>query len=362
MLPVATIDLDSLTWNYRFLCERAAPARVGAAVKANAYGLGLAAVSSALARAGCDLFFTAHFCEAVALRDVLPDAEIVILHGIDAADFKEAAARRLTPTLNHLPALAAWNRFAKTQSQALPAFIHLDTAMNRLGLSPDEQAQLADDPALLDGIEVRAWMSHFACADEFDNPLTSVQREAFVAITQKLPPAPKCLCNSSGIFWGAEYLLDAVRPGLALYGGNPTPHLPNPMRGVLTLRAPILQVREVSVGMTVGYGATHRIERAGRIATLALGYADGYHRTLSNKGLLKIGKHDVPLVGRISMDLTTLDVTDVPEEQAQVGAMVTLIGPHRPIDAAAQDAGTIAYEILTSLGPRIRREYEGGGA
>src|SRR5262245_10631537 len=272
--PVALVDLPALAENYRLLCERARPATVGAAVKANAYGLGLGPVARALFQSGCRVFFVAHFGEALALRDTLPQATIAALHGLRPEEFAEAIDRRIIPVVNDLPALKAWQGWARRRAAELSAFIHLDTGMNRLGLSPEEQARLVSDPGGLDGIAVRAWMSHLACADEPDHPKTSEQRQAFQAILARLPRAPASLANSSGIFLGRDYRFDLVRPGAALYGINPTPDRPNPMRGVVTLRAPIVQVRCVDATTTVGYGATHITARQARIATVALGYAD----------------------------------------------------------------------------------------
>ncbi len=358
MLPEALVDLDALSWNYRFLREKAGKTEIGGVVKANAYGLGLAPVTRTLYAAGCRTFFTAHFTEALALREILPHASIVALSGFSEKDYVEAASRDIMPALNHLEAVETWGRFARAQEKILPAFIHLDTGMNRLGLPENEQKRLAENPGILEGIKVKAWMSHFACADLFDNPMTPEQKNRFVAALRRLPPAPASLCNSSGIFWGSDYLFDIARPGLALYGGNPTPHLPNPMRAVLEIQAPILQIRDVEPGMTVGYAASHRVTRRGRVGTLSLGYADGYHRTLGGKGAVRIENFSAPIIGRISMDLITVDVTDVPENIAHVGAMATVIGPHRTIDEAAAEANTICYELLTSLGPRILRRYK----
>ncbi|MFA6280072.1 MAG: alanine racemase [Bdellovibrionales bacterium] len=358
MTPRALINLDALLENYRFLQRRAAPASVGAAVKANAYGLGMIPIARALRQAGCQTFFTASVEEALTLREAIQDATIIALHGIDPVHEEEALAAQITPMINSLPALKAWTALARKKEMRLEAMIHLDTGMNRLGLSPQEQDHLADHPELLESLAIKAWVSHFACADDVTSPMTPQQLEKMKAILRRLPPAPVSLCNSSGIFWGTDYLFDLVRPGLALYGGNPTPHLPNPMRPVLELRAPIVQVRPVDAVMTVGYGASYTVPRQGRIATLAMGYADGYHRALSNKGSVMIGQHLAPIVGRISMDLITIDVTAVPEAATPIGAEATLIGPHRTIDAIAAEAHTIAYEIMTSLGPRVAREYQ----
>ncbi|MDD3182761.1 MAG: alanine racemase [Alphaproteobacteria bacterium] len=355
--PYALINLSRIAANYCFLCDNASPTEVGAAVKANAYGLGMEEVAQTLFDAGCRTFFTAHFEEALALREIIHYAVITPLHGVDPGSFEEAAEKNITPMLNHLTAIKAWASFAREKEMHLPAMIHLDTGMNRLGLPSSEQGALAQNPELLDGIEILAWVSHLACADDVTSPMTPEQLARMKEALVRLPKAPVSLCNSSGIFWGADYLFDLARPGIALYGGNPTPHLPNPMQGVIELCSPILQVHEATTESTVGYGATHRFTRPSRVAVIALGYADGYHRTLHNKGTVMIGTHPAPVVGRISMDLITIDVTDVPENALALGAPVTLIGPHRPIDVAAQEAGTIPYELLTAIGNRVQRVY-----
>lgn len=358
MLPTAFIDLDAVVWNYLFLCDKARPAQVGAVLKANAYGLGMKSIALALYRAGCRLFFTAHMSEALELRKHIKNAAIIVLHGVEEKQGREALDQNIIPMLNHLGAIEIWRQLAHQSEKTLSACVHLDTGMNRLGLSDKEQRSLIENPKLLARMKIKAWVSHFACADEFDNPMTPRQRDHFIKTLGLLPKAPISLCNSSGLFWGAQYVFDIVRPGIALYGGNPTPHLKNPMRSVVEVKAPILQVREVNPKETVGYAATYRMKRKGRLATIALGYADGYPRVLSNRGEVKIGNFFAPLVGRISMDLMTIDVTDIPEGVAHCGAMVTLIGPHRSIDQVAVEAGTIPYEILTSLGSRVLRSYK----
>src|SRR5690606_16063815 len=227
----------------------------------------------------------------------------------------------------------------------------------RLGLDDDELATLAAAPARLDGVDLQLLMSHLACADQPDHPLNAEQLARFRAARGRLPAMPASLANSSGIFLGPEYRFDMARPGAALYGVNPQPGRPNPMAPVVRLQARILQVRRIDSPRTVGYGATHRAARPSTIATIALGYADGYLRSLSNRGSCLIGEHRVPVVGRISMDLVTLDVTGVPDGLARPGAVVDVIAPDHPVDAVAEEAGTIGYEILTSLGRRYQRRY-----
>lgn len=357
MGPVVFVDQEALIGNYKLLCAKANRATVGAVVKADAYGLGMLDVAQALHAAGCRTFFTAYFEEALRLRAHFSDVAIIALHGVEKGAYKEAYVRAITPMVNYLEAVEAWHAFAKQQNRSMPVCIHLDTGMNRLGLSPKEQTRLIERQELLDGLDIKAWASHFARADEFDNQMTPAQRNALVEILRFLPKAPISLCNSSGVFWGDAYHFDLIRPGIALYGGNPTPHRPNPMCNVVELQAPIIQVRDVEKAMTVGYGAMHSVERRGRIATLALGYADGYARSLSNKGEAMIEGFSAPIVGRISMDLITLDVTGVPESALSLGAMATIIGDHRPIDQVALEAGTIPYEIITSLGTRVERQH-----
>jgi alanine racemase len=261
------------------------------------------------------------------------------------------------PVLNDLGQIEAWRRFAR--QHPAPALLQVDTGMARLGLPPDEVARLAAEPERLAGIALRGILSHLACAGEPDHPMNAAQRQAFRAALARLPPAPASLAASSGIFLGADFGFDFARPGAALYGVNPTPGGANPMRQVVHLKARILQVREIDRGETVGYGAAHRMGRAGRIATLAVGYADGWLRSSSHRGSVAIAGHRVPVVGRISMDLLTLDVTDVDPALARPGALADLIDASHGVDAAAAAAGTIGYEILTSIGRRALRLYRG---
>lgn len=360
---VLTIDTGAIRANYSILCARSAPAQCAAVVKADAYGLGAARIAPVLAAAGCRTFFVATVDEALALRQVLDDERtICVLSGITAGIEDLYLAHRLIPVLNALGDLDAWTAVARRTGAAVPVALHVDTGMSRLGLPEAELAALSDDPSRLDGLDVRLVMSHLACADEPDSPMNSAQLQAFRAARQRLPAAPASFANSAGVFLGRDYHMDLARPGIALYGGAPYPQNPNPMAQVVRLQAKILQVREIDRGRTVGYGATHRADRRERIATIAVGYADGYLRSLSGRGNGTIDGIRVPLVGRVSMDLVTFDVSGVPEHAARPGATIDLIGPHNPIDVVAADAGTIAYEILTSLGARYHRVYRDAAA
>ena len=360
---VLTIDLGALARNYRLLADRLGGARCAAVVKADAYGLGVARVAPVLSRAGCRTFFVATVEEGIGLRRVLPEAEIAVLNGAPAGAEAALAEHRLTPVLNDLGQIERWAALARARGglDAIvhDAIVHVDTGMNRLGLPACEVDRLAAETERLDGLRVRLIMSHLACAEERDNPMNPAQRAAFIAARAKLPAAPASLANSSGIFLGADYHFDMARPGVALYGVNPTPGASNPMAEVVHLQSKIIQVRDVDRGQTVGYGAAHRTAAPGRIATVPVGYADGYLRSLGNRASAAIGGAKVPVVGRVSMDLITLDVSSLPPDRAGPGAPVELIGGACPIDEVAACAGTIAYEILTSLGKRYDRRYVG---
>ena len=358
---ILTIDLDALAENYRRLCAELNGVPCAAVVKADGYGLGLTRVAPALFRAGAREFFVAQLGEAIALRDALPEtAEIYVFNGLAAGPAAEFQAQRIVPVLNSLGEIADWQAAARQGTRALAAALHVDTGMSRLGLPAGELDTLAAEPERLNGIVVRHVMSHLACADEPRHPLNAAQLAEFRAARARLPAAPASFANSSGIFLGADYHFDLGRPGVALYGINPTPGHPNPMRQVVRLQGKILQVREIDAPRTVGYGATHRAAGPTRVATVAVGYADGYLRSISNRGSAWLGNQRVPVVGRVSMDLITLDVTGTAPESAYPGAFVDLIGPELPADNVAADAGTIGYEVLTALGQRYHRVYEGG--
>ncbi len=358
---ILTIDLDAVADNYRRLCAELGAVACAAVVKADAYGLGMARVAPALARAGARTFFVAQLEEAIALRAMFPvEVEIYVLNGLGAGPVAEFQAGRVHPVLNSLGEIDAWAAAARAAGRALPAAVHIDTGISRLGLPDDELEALAADRGRLAGIDLRYLLSHLACADRPEHPLNAEQLRRFRAARARLPDAPASLANSSGIFLGADYHLDLARPGVALYGVNPTPGQPNPMRQVVRLQGKILQVREIDASRTVGYGATHRAAGPTRIATVAVGYADGYLRSLSNRGSAWLGDRRVPVVGRVSMDLITLDVTGASAEAARPGAFVDLIGADLSTDEVAEAAGTIGYEILTSLGRRYHRVYRGG--
>jgi len=350
-----TIDLGAIVANWRLLQAKHSSGATGAVVKADGYGLGARPVTAALATAGCRFFFVATPDEALAIRQCIPDLALVVLGGLFPGAEQDFAAYGIIPALGSLAEIDAWSRTARQLGRPLPAFIHFDTGMSRLGLDARECMELADDHGRLGGIDVRYVMSHLVSAEASGDPLNAAQRERFNAGRARLPPAPASLVNSSGMFLGETFGFDLARPGSALYGINPIPGRANPMRPVARLAARVLSVRDIPAGATVGYNATWTAARPSRIATVGIGYADGWHRSHSNTGAGYFDGHPVPLVGRVSMDLTTFDVTDQPG--VQPGSWLEFLGPHRPVDDAARDAGTIGYEVLTALGRRYHRVY-----
>lgn len=356
---ILTIDLGRMAGNYRLLAARAPGARIGAVVKANGYGLGMEGIAPALYACGCREFFVADAEEGLALRRVLADATIYVLNGPGADSLQLFARRRLVPVLNTLDQIALWAGAARGHTH-LAAALHVDTGMARLGLAAEEIAVLAREPQRLAGLTIACIISHLACADEPDHPLNARQLTAFRAACAGLPPAPTCLANSAGPFLDSEFHGDIIRAGGSLFGLAALDKGPNPAAQVLKLEAPILQVRHVDSPMSVGYGATHRVAGPGRIATIPVGYADGYMRSLSNKGSAFLGETRIPVVGLVSMDLTTFDVSAVPEALARPGAMIELFGDTHTVDDLADEAGTIGHVIMAGLGRRIVRRYVNG--
>lgn len=354
-----TIDLDALRANYTQFQMLAGPrCSVAGVVKADAYGLGMEPVARMLSQAGCGMFFVATLDEALALRGYLAPENpmIAVLGGLYVGSEKDYDANRLTPVLNTLDEAARWARAAPGRA----AILHVDTGMNRLGLDGHETARLLADPGLLCGVPLAAIMSHFACADEPGHPMTAAQTARFLEVSSHFPGVKRSLSNSAGLFLGAETRFDIVRPGIALYGGAPLAGRPNPMRRVVSLEAQVLQTRRVRKGETVGYGASHCFEKEGFCATVALGYADGFLRSLSGRGRMFWNGRALPIVGRVSMDLVSLDCTDLPESALpNRGDFVEVIGPNQSVDDLAADAGTISYEILTGMGARYRRIWQG---
>lgn len=336
--PAAVVD------NWR-LFSGLGTAEAAAVVKADAYGLGADPIATALVQAGCRTFFVATLTEGLALRRLLPQPEIFVLNGPMAGEESCYADHRLIPVLNSPQQVILWQAMA-----GLPAALHLDTGMTRLGL--DEA-----DCSLVYGLNLRLVMSHLACADDPDHPANRRQLERFRTLTTAFPGVPRSLSASGGSLLGAEYHFDLLRPGIGLYGGNPIPSRPNPSRAVVRLTVPILQVRTVGSGVAIGYGEAGRTTTPTRILTLAAGYADGLLRRLGNRGAVVYEGVVLPIIGRISMDLITVDAQALGKRPVNVGDRVELLGDQLEIDAMADAAETISYELLTRLGTRYQRVY-----
>ena len=359
-----TIDLEAVANNYRLLDRTSGSASCAAVVKANAYGLGIDRVAPALHAAGCRAFFVATFDEAVELRSLLNtrrlDAEIFVLNGAPSRFAGDSYAERLIPILNTEADVVGWNDAGASAARKPVVGVHFDTAMSRLGLATSEAVKFLDDRSAWADLEVVALLSHLACADEPEHPLNRDQLARFSELCRAVPGIRASLANSSGVFLGPEFRFDMVRVGVALYGANPTPDRSNPMSEVINLKGKIAQIRQIDSGMTVGYGAAFQAVRPMRLATVPVGYADGYPRALGNQGFGEIHGIRVPVVGRVSMDLTVFDVTDVAPEIADVGEDIQLIGGTVALDDVADAADTIAYEILVRLGQRFDRTYVNG--
>jgi alanine racemase len=360
---VLTIDLAAIEANWKKLSAMTIPVECAAVVKGDAYGCGIEPVVRRLARAGCKTFFVADVAEGRRVRTVAPQAVIYILNGVMPGSARSFAQAELRPVINSTTELAEWDAFVTSSHWRGGAALQVDTGINRLGITPDEAAAIA--PRLQS--ENHGWtllMSHFACAETPDHPLNDRQIRWFREIRIMYRGLPSSIANSAGIFLGGTVYCDMVRPGGALFGANPTPGRKNPMRPVVELKGRIIQVRNVAKGETVGYHATWTAARASRIAAVAIGYADGFLRAAGAAhgkpaaNVIVAGKR-CPIIGRVSMDLFGVDVTDLPEGIVRRGSMATLLGEGIGVDDLAPSLGTIGYEVLTSLGRRYHRIYKG---
>ncbi|PIR31637.1 MAG: alanine racemase [Alphaproteobacteria bacterium CG11_big_fil_rev_8_21_14_0_20_44_7] len=337
------ISLENIKHNYKLLKQRLSASECAAVVKANAYGLGVDKVARALATAGCKKFFVATAEEAFELRSILPIEEIFVFHGVQNGEAQDFVDKKIIPVLNNPNQLSRWE--AKN-----PAAVHIDTGMTRLGFE-------IEDIDLLKGYNITLLMSHLACAESRQNPMNYNQLLEFDAAAKHLPYVHRSIANSYGIFLGKEFHYNLARPGIALYGGNPTPLQPNPMKQVIHISSQIIQIYEIKKPKTVGYGGLYKASAGSTIATIPLGYADGLPRNLSNRGKVYIENYQVPIVGRISMDLITIDISKLPINHQKIGQEVQIVGDKYTISDMAKDAGTVEYEILTRLGQRYKRIY-----
>lgn len=346
----ATIHLENIVQNWRTLGALHPAAEAAAVVKANGYGHGAGQVAGKLQDAGCQSFFVATVEEAVSLRlDIGEGSDIFVLNGASAADMPAIRINGLTPVMNTLDQV----RFYSTEGlrESTPACLHFDTGMNRLGLNWQDAETVK---AMLDGRPVGWLMTHLACADEPGHPLNETQFSRFLAVRKLWPEANHSIASTAGCYLGAQYGLGMIRLGIGLYGGGPKGDLLKPG---LTLEAPILSLFEAGEGETTGYGATHQLHQTRRLATVALGYADGLPRSLSSKGFASIGGEYAPIVGRVSMDLITIDVSDITIPLAP-DTMVEFLGSSAHLERQAEAAGTLGYELITGLSTRVQRIYE----
>lgn len=358
-----SIDTNALVANWRRCGEQRPQAECAAVVKADGYGLGLDHVVPPLSEAGCGTYFVAHISEGEYVRRLDREATIYVLCGLVPDRGDDYARHGLRPVLGSLEELREWSAFSAATGWQGGAALHVDTGMSRLGLRVEQARALVTEgnlfrPSLL--------MSHLACADAHNHPLNARQFAAFSSVRTLYPDVPASLCNSYGIFHPADIGYDMLRPGVALYGSNPAFNEPNPMCPVVTLEAQVLQVRDVMPGEHVGYGATWTTRAPARIAIVGIGYADGYLRSGSSSddfdsAIAYAAGHYCLIAGRISMDMTAIDITALPEGAIKRGDWVELIGPHLPVDEVARRAGTISYEILTSLGARYERRINAEG-
>ncbi|MBL8630918.1 MAG: alanine racemase [Rhodospirillaceae bacterium] len=360
---ILTVDLAALVENWRILKKKAAPTcDVGAVVKSDAYGLGLEPVARALHGAGCKTFYVAHLDGAITLRQILgPGPRIACLNGPNKGTERDHVAFKIIPVLSTPEHIQAWCAYALKEEVLAESIVQVDTGMHRLGLSAREFKALMNDADGFVGLHPQMIMSHLACADEAASPMNRQQLDRFRGFKDqfrtRFPDAKGTLANSSGLFLGPEWHFDYARPGVALYGVNPTPGQPNPMLPVVNLRARIIQVHRVDSPGHVGYGAAASVPEGAKIATVSMGYADGYLRSLSSVGVGVLDGIKVPVLGRVSMDLITFDVSNVPDSAAQVGGFIDILSNVVTVDDVAKAAGTIGYEILTSLGTRFHRRY-----
>ena len=358
---VLTIDLAAIAANWKRLYGMTVPVECAAVVKADAYGCGIERVVPALKKVGCRTFFVADIAEGRRVRAAAPDAVIYVLNGLMPSTAPAFAEANLRPVINSTTELAEWDTFVSSSNWDGGAALHVDTGMNRLGLTPEESVAVAAR-VQSEGHGFKLLMSHLACAEILDHPMNDRQIRLFREIRILFRGVPSSLVNSAGIFLGGTAHCDLVRPGIALFGGNPIPGQKNAMRAVVELKGRITQVRQLKKGDTVGYGASWTAARPSRLAVIAIGYGDGYFRAAAATkskapaNVIIAGK-PCPLIGRISMDLLAVDVTDLPAGVARRREFATLIGGDIGVDELGAACGTIGYEILTNLGRRYHRNY-----
>ncbi|MBX3486927.1 MAG: alanine racemase [Candidatus Paracaedibacteraceae bacterium] len=365
-LPTSTyscliVNLDLVAHNYNHLKSMTATAECSAVLKADGYGMGAIPMALRLMREGCKSFFVAFADEGVALREAFIDrgldADIYILNGFFPGSEGVYADFHLIPALTDLDQVARWQAFCHMSGRKLPAALHVDTGMTRTGLPSKEYMTLASNPQLLEGMDLKLVLSQMVYSHDENLTFTQQQRQRFEQAIRHMPKMKASLAKSGVVFLGQEYHYDMVRPGIALHGVNPTNAKNNPLIQTMELWGRIYQIQDVAVGQSIGYSQTFVAANARRVATIGVGYADGYPWAMANKGYVFIAGQKCPILGRVSMDVITVDVTDIPESQLEIGGWAQLVGRDIPVDEIAKTAGTVPYEILLRMGDRFRRVY-----
>jgi len=359
--PVLTVNLTALAHNYNYLASKSGGARIGASIKADAYGLGAGVVGRALYGAGCRVFFVAHAGEGKILRTAVgPKASIYVLSGNTPQDTAIFFGSKLKPVLNSLTQARDWVKAIKDVNHAPRTALHFDTGINRLGIPPEEADIFASDKALIEALDVDLVMSHLACSGDAEHPLNQTQLSRFKKVSARMPMVPLSLANTGGIYLGAKYHFKVVRPGIGLYGGKITKKPDNEgVKPVVELHAPVLQIKAVKAGETIGYNASFTARKDMKIAIVSAGYADGLPVNLSgsDKRIVtsaRLGKHRVPVIGRVSMDYTILDITNY-EGFVELGAKAVFFG--EDLETQSAHAQMLNYEVMTHLGARCRKIY-----
>ena len=360
-----TVDLDAIIANWRYMDSlSSSKTKTAAMVKADGYGLGCSSIAIALANVGCKLFFVASLEEAINLKNEIQlrglcDCSIMVLHGVQSNQEKDFFAHQLIPVLNDLEQISRWKIFAKKMGIALPALLHFDTGMTRLGLDSEQINWLIQNKQDLDALNVNYIMSHLVSGEVVENPMNFKQLSHFKKLLSYFASLPASLANSAGTMLGNDFHFQMTRPGISLYGVHPCNKIVNKLQPAFNWQARILQVRSAAIGDKVGYGGTFELQRKSLIATIGIGYADGYSRQLHDKASILIGGQNAPVIGRISMDSITADVTEL-DQNSLLTDTAQLIHQDYGLDQMANDLNTIPYEIMTNLGRRIKRHYHGG--
>lgn len=359
---ILLVDLKKLQHNYKIAkAQLASYVECGAVVKANGYGLGIMQVSKALYWVGCRNFFVTYLEEALTIREVTEGSAIYILHGLHESEYHDTARYNFIPVLNRIQDIESYNEFAARGGHGkLPVMINADTGMGRVGLTQGEFEYFAENfDKLTSALDIKYIMSHLACAETPDHTLNLEQLVKFQELAQKFPNIKLSFANSSGIFLGNEYHFDLIRPGIMLYGSNPTPYngvsLVEP---VVYLYGKVLQIKTLEADQTISYGGKYQAKKGDRIATVSCGYGDGYHRIITGHGFCYFEGYKLPIVGIITMDAIMVDINQIPENKLKDLNYVELLGDNVIIDDVAKWAKTISYEMLTSLGNRYHRVYK----